>query len=311
MKILVTGATGLIGAALMTSLRTGGHTAVALVRRPPRPGLRRAEVPTAIVGTQADEANWDPATGAVDAGALAGADAVVHLVGETIAQRWTRPKKELIRRSRIDGTRLLCESLVRAVSSPRLLICASAIGIYGDRGVEWVTEDSQPGAGFLAEVCRDWETACAPARQKGIRVVNLRLGVVLSARGGALAKMLWPFRLGLGGVVGSGKQYWSWVALDDVIGAIGHALATERLAGPVNVVAPNPATNREFTRALGRVLGRPTIFPVPALAARLAFGEMADAVLLGGARVEPRRLTETGYSFRFPELEPALRHVLG
>ncbi len=190
-------------------------------------------------------------------------------------------------------------------------MCASAIGYYGDRGDEILTEASEPGNLFLSEVCREWEAACEPAREKGIRVVNTRFGVVLSPKGGALAKMLTPFKMGAGGKVGNGKQYMSWVVLDDVAGAIHHCLMTEELNGPVNVMSPNPCTNAEFTKTLGKVLSRPTIFPMPAVAARMAFGEMADELLLASARALPERLQQTAYEFRFPQLEPALRHLLG
>ena len=192
-----------------------------------------------------------------------------------------------------------------------MLICASAVGFYGDRGDEVLTESSSLGTGFLAEVCRDWEGSTNPARQKGIQVINLRFGVILSAHGGALATMLTPFKMGAGGVIGSGRQYMSCIAVDDCIGAIQHALSAASLSGPVNVVGPVPVTNREFTKTLGKVLGRPTIFPMPAFAARLALGEMADELLLSSARVEPKKLLESGFQFQYPELESALRHVLG
>lgn len=231
-------------------------------------------------------------------------DAVIHLAGEPIAGRWTTEKKRRIRESRVEGTQRLCAALPRSV---KVLVCASAIGIYGDRGTEPLTEDSEPGSGFLPEICLAWEKA---AMMPGIRVVKLRFGVVLNAKGGALAKMLLPFRLGLGGIVGSGRQFWSWVALDDAVGAIMHAIRSEELRGPVNVVSPNPVTNREFTKTLGKVLGRPTALPMPAMAARLVFGEMADALLLCSARVQPIRLEGDLYRFRFSELEPALRHLL-
>jgi uncharacterized protein len=297
MMVLVTGASGLIGSALIPLLTTGGHDVVRLVRNG---GTRRA-------GT----VQWDPATGTIDAAALEGIDAVVHLAGENIAGRWTAEKKARIYGSRVDGTKALVRALTALARPPKVLIAASAIGYYGDRGADIVDEDSAPGAGFLADVVREWEAATQPAAALGIRVVNLRFGVVLSSAGGALATMLPPFRLGAGGPVGSGEQYMSWVALDDAIGAILHALTTSELSGPVNVVAPNPATNREFTKTLGRVLSRPTVIPMPAFAVKLAFGEMGEALLLGSTRVEAHRLKETVYPFRFPELEGALRHVLG
>lgn len=296
MHMLMTGASGLIGSALVPLLTAGGHAVTRLVRSTPRPG--QAEIP------------WDPATHSIPTPALEGFDAVIHLAGESIAQRWTAEKKARIRDSRVQGTRLLCDAIAQLVKPPKVLLSASAIGYYGDRGEKSVREDSAPGTGFLAEVCQDWEAATAPAVQGGVRVVRLRLGVVLSPAGGALAQMLLPFRLGMGGVVGSGKQYISWVALDDVLGAVQHALSTETLDGPVNVVAPQPVTNYEFTQTLGKVLGRPTWVPLPAFAARLMFGEMADALLLASTRVMPARLQDAGYTFQYPELEGALRHLL-
>jgi uncharacterized protein (TIGR01777 family) len=236
----------------------------------------------------------------------------VHLAGENIAKgRWNARKKARIRDSRVNGTRLLSEALTRLSKPPAVMVCASAIGYYGDRGDEVLREESASGSGFLAEVCRQWEAAAEPARKRGIRVVHLRIGVVLSPEGGALAQMLFPFRMGLGGKLGSGRQYFSWIAIDDLVTVIAHALTNDTLQGPVNAVAPHPVTNLEFTRTLGRVLARPTLFPMPALAARLAFGEMADELLLSSARVEPTRLLATAYQFRHPQLEGALRHLLG
>ena len=296
MRISVTGSSGLIGSTLVPFLTAQGHEVGRVVRSTTAAGAWR----------------WDQGAGHVDAGAVNGKDAVVHLAGENIAAgRWSAARKARIRDSRVRGTRVVAEAVARADPRPKALLCASAMGFYGDRGDERLTEASAPGRGFLSEVSREWEEACAPARDQGVRVVNLRFGIVLSPAGGALAKMLLPFRLGAGGVVGSGKQWWSWVALDDAVGAIQHALVTPGLAGPLNVAAPNPATNAEFTRTLGRVLARPTLFPVPVFAARLAFGEMADALLLASARVVPERLQQTGYVFRHPELEGALRHLLG
>jgi len=255
---------------------------------------------------------WDPEAGAIDSGGLEGCDAVVHLAGENVgAGRWTAARKAAIRNSRVKGTRLLCEALANLARPPKTLVCASAIGYYGDRGEEVLTEESPPGAGFLPDVCREWEAAAEAAVRKGIRVVHLRIGMVLSPKGGALPRMLPPFRAGLGGVIGTGRQYVSWVALDDLTGIVLHALSREELRGPVNAVAPRPVTNRELTEALGKVLSRPTLLPVPSFALRLAVGEMADPLLLASARVAPRRLEETGYRFRFPELRAALRHLLG
>lgn len=297
MNILVTGATGLVGSTLIPFLTTGGHRVTRLVRR--------------STGRN-DEIVWNPEAGSIDAARLEGLDAVVHLAGENIATgRWTPAKKARIRDSRVNGTRLLCETIAKLKQPPKVLVGASAIGFYGDRRDEVMTEASVPGTSFLCEVCRDWEAATEPARQAGVRVVNLRIGVVLTPRGGALAKMLLPFKLCAGGVVGSGRQFMSWIAIDDVIGAIHHALITESLSGPVNAVSPNPATNRDFTKTLGSVLGRPTIIPMPAFAARLAFGEMGDELLLASTRVVPERLSASGYQFRFPELNAALRHLLG
>ena len=296
MKILVSGSTGLVGSALVPFLLTGGHQVARLVRSQPTAG---GEVP------------WDPAAGRLEATNLEGLDAVVHLAGERITGRWTAAKKARIRSSRVQGTRLLAEALAGMKQPPKTLVCASAIGYYGHRGDELLREESPPGAGFLAEVCREWEAAARPAAEKGLRVVHLRIGVVLSAAGGALARMLTPFKLGLGGRIGPGSQFMSWIAIEDLTGAIHHALANESLRGPVNAVAPRAITNREFTKTLGRVLGRPTIFPMPAFAARLAFGQMADELLLASARVEPTRLIASGYKFRTPELEAALRHLLG
>jgi uncharacterized protein (TIGR01777 family) len=295
MRIAVTGASGLVGRPLCAALAAQGHEVVRLVRggSAPSPGA----VP------------WDPERGTI--GDLGGVDAVVHLAGESIASRWTKERKRRIVESRVQGTRLVAGALAALPRKPAALVCASAVGWYGARGDEALDESSPPGTGFLAETCRAWEESADPARDAGIRVVNLRFGIILSARGGALAKMLLPFKLGAGGRVGDGRQWMSWIAHDDALGAIRHAMATADLAGPVNAVAPAPVTNAEFTRVLGRVLGRPTVMTMPAFAARLAFGEMADHLLLAGQRVLPRRLAGSGYAFRHPELEGALRHVLG
>ncbi len=295
MRIAVSGATGFVGSSLIPFLERAGHSITPLVR-------------TAATGRGI---LWSPESGVTERSALEGFDAVVHLAGESIAAgRWNAEKKARIRDSRVKGTRALCESLASLSNPPRTLVCASAVGYYGDRGAVTLDEKSTPGAGFLPEVCLEWEEAASSARDRGIRVVSLRMGVVLSPRGGALAKMLTPFRMGVGGRVGDGSQYMSWVAIDDLVGIISHALGKESLAGPVNAVAPGAVTNAEFTRILARVLSRPAVLPIPAFAARLAFGEMADALLLASARVAPRRLEESGYRFRHPELERALRHLL-
>jgi uncharacterized protein (TIGR01777 family) len=297
MRIAITGSSGLVGSALVPFLTTGGHSVTRVVRRDRASG---------------STARWDPVLGTIDQDRLEAHNAFIHLAGENIAAgRWTARRKRAIRDSRIEGTRLLCDAINKLQKPPKTLVCASAIGIYGNRGDELLDERFAPGEGFLADICREWEAIPESVRPRGIRVVNVRFGVVLSAAGGALAVMLTPFKLGVGGIVGSGRQYFSWIGIDDVVGAIHHALTCEDLNGPVNVVSPHPVTNREFTKTLGRVLRRPTALPVPAFAIRLALGEMADEMLLASIRVAPRRLEETGYAFRDPELEPALRHVLG
>jgi uncharacterized protein len=301
MKVIVTGSTGLVGRALVRSLLADGHEVTRLVRG----GAQGFRAP----GTAA--VHWDPERGEIDAKELEGHDAAVHLAGESIAEgRWDDEKKRRILESRVKGTRLLAEALAGLNVKPKVLVSASAVGFYGDRGDETVREESASGTDFLSEVCREWEKATLQASQAGLRVVHLRIGVVLDAEGGALAKMLTPFKLGVGGRVGSGRQYMSWITLEDLVGVIRRAIEDESLRGPVNAVAPRPVTNAEFTKALGRVLGRPTVFAVPAFAARLAFGEMADALLLAGARVEPARLNEAGHQFKHTEIEGALRSVL-
>jgi uncharacterized protein len=301
MKVIVTGSTGLVGRALVRSLLSDGHEVTRLVRG----GAQEFRAP----GTKAVQ--WEPEKGVVNAAELEGHDAAVHLAGEPVAEgRWDEEKKRRIRESRVQATRLLAEALAGLKEKPRVLASASAIGFYGDRGDEVLREESASGEDFLSEVCREWEKATLAASQAGIRVVHLRIGFVLSAEGGGLTKMLTPFKLGVGGRVGSGRQYISWLTLDELVSIIRRALEDEHLRGPVNAVAPTPVTNLEFTKTLGHVLGRPTIFPMPAFAARLAFGEMADAVLLSSTRVVPARLQETGYEFAHPELEGALKHVL-
>jgi len=297
MNIAITGSSGLVGEALIPFLTTGGHHIVRITRSN-RDGEK------AII--------WDPANDQLDPALLEGFDAVVHLAGESIAgHRWSAKQKAKIRDSRVQSTQLLSKTLARLARPPRVLISASAIGYYGDRGNEMLDEKSARGKGFLSEVCREWEESTRAAADAGIRVVNLRFGVILSPKGGALAKLLTPFRFGLGGRVGSGRQWMSWVALDDVVGCIYHAIATPDLRGPVNVVSPNPVTNREFTATLARVLSRPAVLPMPAALARLAFGELADELLLASVRVAPKELLDSGCRFAYPYLEAALRHILG
>lgn len=289
MKIAVTGSTGLVGSALTPSLERAGYE----VARLKRPG------------------QWDPERRTADISAFSGVDAVVHLAGESIASgRWTAARKQRILDSRVNGTKLIAETVARLDRLPQVLVSASAIGYYGDRGNEVLREESAAGTGFLPEVCRQWEAATDAATRKGIRVVHLRTGLVLSGKGGAMSKMLLPFKLGLGGKIGSGKQYWSWISIDDLCGAILHCIQATSLHGAVNMVSPSPVTNLEFTKTLGRVLGRPTMFPLPAFAARLALGEMADELLLASARVEPAKLLASRFLFRHKELEPALKHLL-
>ena len=294
MHVAVTGASGLIGSALVPALRAGGHDVSTLVRR-------EARAP--------DEIAWNPDAGTIDTGSLRGVEAVVHLAGENIGQRWTERARLEIMSSRVEGTTLLAEALASLEPRPRVLVSASGVGYYGDRGDEELTERSGQGAGFAAEVAAAWERAADPARAAGIRVVHLRQGIVLAGGGGALRRLLTPFRLGLGGRVGSGRQWWSWIALADVVRAYEHALAGD-LEGPVNATAPAPVTNAEFTRALGRALGRPTPFPLPALAVRLAFGQMGKELLLGGQRALPERLLTSGFAFSTPGIDEALAAAL-
>lgn len=297
LNLVVSGASGLIGSTVVARLRAAGHRVRPMVRR------------TAA----AEEISWDPATGKIESDKLESVDGVIHLAGENVGTRWTRTKKARIRESRIQGTRLLSEALGKLARPPRCLISASAVGIYGDRGNQILTESStpgDPGHDFLVSVCLEWEAAADPARAAGIRVVHPRFGVVLSPEGGALGKLLLPFRLGLGGRMGSGEHWMSWVALQDVAEAIAHTLSADALEGPVNVSAPEPVINRDFARVLGRVLRRPAVLPVPALALRAVLGEMADRALLSSARVLPVRLLESGFRFRYPDLEGALRSML-
>ena len=297
MRIAITGASGLVGTALVPFLQGGGHEVITLVRGTPKaPGEHR----------------WSPEFGLLDGDALGTLDAVIHLAGENVAAaRWSPAVKARIRDSRIGPTGALARSLAALPIPPRVFISASAMGIYGDRGSERLTESSAPGTGFLPETCQAWEAAADPARAAGIRVVHPRFAIILDARGGALGKMRLPFSLGVGGRLGSGTQYYSWVGMEDVLGSLLFALTHESLHGPMNVSAPNPVTNAEFTRTLGRVLRRPTILPVPAIALTTLFGEMAQAELLASKRVVPAALLDAGYRFVHPHLEDALRFTLG
>ena len=297
MKILISGASGLVGMALVTDLRSQGHSVARLVR----PG----SVPSS------GDIAWDPITATIDVSAMEAADAVVNLSGASIAQgRWTPARRAVIRSSRIDTTRVLVDALSSLRQKPRVFVCASAIGFYGDRGDEILTESSAIGTDFLSPLVGDWEAEAIRAEAAGIRTVLLRFGVILSSEGGALPQMLMPFKFGLGGRLGSGKQWMSWVALEDAVGIICSSITNEDLAGPLNVVAPNPLTNSDFTRVAASVLRRPAIFAAPEFALRIALGEMADALLLTSQRVIPERLMATGYSFRLPEFEAALRSIL-
>lgn len=301
MKVLVTGSTGLVGTAVGNELAREGHTVCRLIR------------PVSTVAGGAKEGfdvAWNPATGQLG-GAGVGADAVVNLAGASIAGgRWTKARKQLLRTSRIDTTRALVGALAKMNARPRVLVSASAIGIYGDRGDERLTEESEPGTDFLAGLAQDWEAEALKAEALGIRVVLTRFGIVLARHGGALAKMLLPFKLGVGGSLGSGKQWMSWITLEDVVGAVRFAIENGSVRGAVNVVAPQPVQNAEFTQALAKALRRPGLFPAPAFVLRLALGEMADALLLSSQRVSTQKLQGLGYQFRFPELPSALGAVL-
>lgn len=296
LKILITGSSGLVGSALYDFLSSGGHQVTKLVRQ------------------QADEGEiyWQPSTGQINPDDLEGFDAVIHLAGENIAnKRWTKSQKEKIKSSRVNGTRLLAQALCECKNPPKVFLTASAMGFYGDRGNELCDETSEAGEGFLAETCQEWEAAAKLVESKGIRAVQTRFSIILDPRGGALNKMLPIFKLGGGGILGNGKQWMSWIALDDVIAAIFHCIATETISGPVNFATPNPVTNKEFTKVIGQVLSRPTILPAPSFGLKLALGEMAEALLLASTKVMPGVLQDTGYDFIFPDLESALRHMLG
>jgi uncharacterized protein len=298
-RVLVSGASGLIGTALMPSLESSGIGVARLSRADSK--LSSASAIEII--------RWDPAT-PIDPKAVSGFDAVIHLAGESIAGRWTAAKKAKIRASRVVSTRNLAEALAKADDKPQVFVCGSAIGFYGDRAEELVNENSPPGTGFLPDVCREWEAATQAAAEAGIRTVQLRTGIVLSAKGGALGQMLTPFKLGLGGQLGNGRQWMSWIDIQDMVGGIHHILKTDLLHGPVNMVAPRPVANAEFTKTLASVLSRPAIFPVPEFAVKLLFGEMGEALLLGSQRVEPTQLVGSGYPFRFSTLRASLENLL-
>jgi uncharacterized protein (TIGR01777 family) len=293
-RILVSGVSGPIGATLLPSLKTRGYEVTRLVRG---------------VATGDDQISWNPSK-PIAPDSVSRFDAVIHLAGESIVGRWSKTKKAKIRDSRVLGTTNLAQALAQANRKPEVFICSSAIGYYGDRGNELLNERSRPGSGFLAEVCREWEAATQPAAQAGIRTVQIRTGVVLSPKGGALGKMLTPFKMGVGGKIGDGRQWMSWIDVQDMVGAIHHILKSDLLQGPVNMVAPKPVTNAEFTETLGSVLSRPTILPMPAFAVKLAFGEMGETVLLGSQRVEPAQLVTSGYPFRFTSLRASLENLL-
>jgi uncharacterized protein (TIGR01777 family) len=292
MRVLISGASGLLGSAIARAFESEGAVVTRLVRSRTAGG---------------NHIFWEPGKLLTLPSRF---DAVVHLAGESVVGRWTEAKKARIRDSRVLGTRTLGEALTGMESKPRVLVAASAIGFYGDRGDEVLKEESSPGTGFLAEVCREWESASDPVERAGVRVVQIRTGVVLSKHGGALGQMLLPFRLGLGGRLGSGKQWLSWIHVDDFVGAVQHVLSCETARGPVNLVGPNPVPNSEFTTALGQALSRPTVLSAPAFALRLGLGEMADAALLASQRVWPGRLLASGYEFRFPELGLAFANIL-
>lgn len=298
-RVLVSGASGPIGAALLPSLKAGGFAVTRLVR-----GTASGK------DKDKDQITWDPSR-PISPDVVSGFDAVIHLAGESIVGRWTESKKRRIIESRVQGTGHIAEAAAQAAQPPRVFISASAVGYYGSRGDEILREHSSSGEGFAAEICRRWEAAAQPVATAGIRSVQLRIGVVMSADGGALQKMLLPFRMGMGGRLGDGRQWWSWVAVQDVVGAVQHVLNDNSVRGPVNTVAPNPVTNAEFTRTLASVLRRPALFPMPAFAVRLVFGQMGEELFLASQRVDPAKLTASGYQFRHPDLRKALEEILG
>jgi uncharacterized protein (TIGR01777 family) len=298
-RVLISGASGLVGSHLAQHLTMNGWEVLRLTRRPPD-------------GRQGQEIGWDPSSDQlIEDPRLEGVGAVVHLAGENILGRWTRDKKAAIRASRVQGTQILCRSLARLKKPPATLLSASAVGYYGNTGRSEVSESSPAGTGFLADVCAEWEKATEAAGQAGIRVVHLRIGVVLDRQGGALKQMLPPFRFGLGGPIGNGQQFVSWITIDDMVRAIQFVMDTPRLSGPVNLVSPSPTTNRSFSRALGQVLHRPALIPVPAFVITILFGEMAEDTILSSSRAVPSALLKAGFSFEHNRIEAALAHVLG
>ena len=295
--VAITGASGMVGTALATVLRDSGHTPFNITRK--------------ASGESGENILWDPASGLKDPSRLETVDTVVHLAGENIAAgRWTPALKDRIRRSRIEGTRSLVKSIATSSHRPKTFVCASAIGFYGERGDTLLDENAVAGTGFLADVCREWEHEAEAAKDLGVRVVKVRIGVVLSPKGGALAKMLLPFKLGAGGIIGSGKQYWSWIGLHDLVRIIAFCIDHDSIQGAVNAVSPNPMTNYDFTKGVGRALHRPTLFPLPAFVAKLVLGEMANELLLSSTRVTPKKLQEHGFEFHYPELVGCLEHEL-
>ncbi len=295
MKVLVSGASGLIGQEVEKSISKQGHQVVPL-KRGVKPGKT---------------ACWDIENGIIDLGEYQEIDVVIHFAGESIAEgRWSQQKKERIKNSRVNGTKLLSEHFSNTSYKPKLFLSSSAIGFYGNRGNEELSENSNKGTGFLSDVCAQWENATSKLPQAGIRVANIRLGMVLSSKGGALQKMLFPFKIGFGGIIGDGKQYISWVTIDDVVGAVNHIIKTDTLSGAINVVAPTPVTNYVFTKTLGKALNRPTIFPLPAFVANIIFGEMAKELLLTSIRAFPKKLQKHGYDFKYTSLENALTDII-